>query len=227
MQPTNVRLAQPVLADLRQVLAVVQEVLDTATVQVRTFFENRQAEVDTYLFAHQVRYEVKVLLEQQRYRRAGYRFVVLSQNGLFLIYQSNGLVYEIRIRKADEEGDLPTQNLSRALREFYNQPTPYFPGFSPAEVAALVSPRRLKLIVVWDVDETYTLGDIFLVCPMSESGDIYFADRIPPAATAISASSDFDDEPEELYEIDVEPFERTGTEGDDDNNDDNDDGDTE
>jgi len=220
METTNAHLARPVLANLRQVLAVVQEILDSATTRARGFFEDREVDVDAFLFPDLVRYEAKCLFEQERYRQTGYRFTALSSNGLFLTYQANGYLYEIRVRKADEDGDLPSDNLSQTLKDFYNQPQLYLPGLSPVDVAALVSPHTLRLVVVWDVDQFYVLSELFLACPRTELGDVHFADRIAHAATAISMDSDFDDEPEELDEIDVEPLERTGTEGNDDDNED-------
>jgi hypothetical protein len=212
METTNAHLARPALANLRQVLAVVQGVLDLATTRARGFFEDREVDVDTFLFPDLVRYEAKCLFQQERCREAGYRFTALSSNGLFLTYQHNGYLYEIRVRKADEDGDLPSDNLSQTLKDFYNQPQPYLTGLSPVDVAALVPPHTLRLVVVWDVDQFYVLGELFLACPRTELGDVHFAVQIEHAATAISVDGDFDDEPDELDGYEIEPLERTGTE---------------
>lgn len=210
MKRTNTPVAQNVLDRLKHIVPVVHEVLDKAITQARVFFENRSAEVDTFLFPSLVRYEAKCLFGDPSYRSIGYQFVVLSQNGLLLIYEYDGCIYNIRVRKADEDGDLPIQNLSHKLRQFYNQPQPYLPGLSPKDINELVAPGRMNLVVVWDVDNHYILSDVFLACPKNDSGDLHFADRIEHAANAISASANFDDEPEEL-DIDIEPLEGTGT----------------
>jgi hypothetical protein len=212
MERTNIPVAQNVLGKLRHIVPVIYDVLDKAITQAREFFDNRTAEVDPFLFPSLVRYEAKCLFEDPRYRSIGYQFVVLSQNGLLLIYEYDGCIYNIRVRKADEDGNLPIQNLSGTLKRFYNQPQPYLPGLSPEDISELVVPARVNLVVVWDVDYSYILSEVFLACPKSVSGDLHFADRIEHAAHAISASADFDDEPEELDEIDIEPLDSTGTE---------------
>jgi hypothetical protein len=203
--------AQDVLQKLRHVIPIIYEVLDKSITRAREFFENRTTEIDTFLFPCLVRYEAKCLFEDARYLSAGYQFFVLSQNGLLLIYEYEGKVYNIRVRKADEDGELPTQNLSQTLKHFYTQPQPYLPGLSPKDIKDLVDSGFMNLVVVWDVDSNYVLTDLFLACPKNEFGEIHFADKIEHAALSISASADFDDEAEELEEIDIERLEDTGT----------------
>lgn len=166
-----------------------------------------------------VRYEAKLLLDDPKYKAAGYQFVTLSRNGLLVIYQYEGCTYRIRIRKADEEGELPLNNLSRTLADFCKQRDPYprFTGMQIEEMARYESPELIKLFVVWDVDANYVLTETPLCCPNGVTGEMYFADEIPHAATTIVAEATFDDEPIELEEIDIEPLEKTGT--DEDNND--------
>ncbi len=218
MKQTNTEAAQIVLRRLGHITPTIQEVLDKAITAARSFFEKRDAEVDTFLFPDLVRYEAKCLFEDPKYKAIGYQFVVLSRNGLFLIYQYDGCTYRIRVRKADEDGEFPVNNLSRTLREFCKQPDP-FPllGLSIEEMEQFVSPELIKLFVVWDVDSNYVLTEVSLGCPNGEFGDMHFADKIPHAATTIVADRSFDDEAEELEEIDVEPLEKTGTGEDDDN----------
>ncbi len=63
-----------------------------------------------------MRFEAKLLLDNPKYKAIGYEFVTLNRNGLLVIYQYLGCTYRIRIRKADEEGELPLNNLSRTLK---------------------------------------------------------------------------------------------------------------
>jgi hypothetical protein len=211
MDRTNVIAAQNVLQKLRHIVPIIHEVLDKAITQARGFFDNRTEEIDTFLFPSLVRYEAKCLFADPRYRSVSYQFVILSSNGLLLVYECEGRVYNIRVRKADEDGDLPTQNLSHTLKQFYTQPQPYLPGLSPKDINDLIDPESMNLVVVWDVDRNYVLSELFLVCPKNEFGEIHFADKIEHAALSISASADFDDEAEEIEEIDIEPLEDTGT----------------
>lgn len=211
MKSTNTIIAQKVFQKLQHVTPIVHSVLDKATTQSRAFFEKRKAPVDVFLFADLVRYEAKCLFETLEYRSVGYQFVTLSRNGLLLVYEYENCIYSFRIRKADEDGELPAHNLSRTLKRFYNQSTPYLPGFSPEEVSECIVPHKLRLVVVWDVDEKYILTNVFLACPRTASGDVHFADKIEHSAKAIAANSNFDDEPEEIEEINIQPLKNTGT----------------
>jgi hypothetical protein len=212
MKQTNTEAAQVVLKRLAHITPTIHEVLDKATTAARLFFEKRGAEVDSCLFPDLVRYEAKCLFDSPKYKHIGYQFAVLSRNGLFLIYQHELCAYRIRFRKADEDGELPVGNLSRTLKEFCKQKDP-FPllGLSIKEMEQFESPELIKLFVVWDVDHNYVLTEVSLGCPNGEFGDMHFADEIPHAATMIIADEAFDDEAEELDDIDVEPLEKTGT----------------
>jgi hypothetical protein len=212
MERTNLALAEKVLKKLEHISPVLHDVLEKAVTQARLFFEARGQKVDSSLFPCMVRYEAKLLLDSKKYRRAGYTFTVLSSNGLLVIYDYEGCLYRIRVRKADEEGDLPTDNLSKTLKDFYNQPEPYFPGFSPEEInESIISPRLLRLMIVWDVDKNFVLGDVFLACPKNDSGELHFADKIEHSATSIAATNTFDDTPEEI-DIHLPRFDKTGSE---------------
>jgi hypothetical protein len=214
MRLTNRKAAQFIIKKLDDVIPTVQEVLDKATTEARSFFERRGLEIDLSLFPNLVRFEAKCLFETPKYKSIGYQFAVLSNNGLFLIYQCEGCTYKIRVRKADEDGELPTHNLSRTLKEFCKQPNPFpqfLPGMEPENMEQFVSPNLLKLFVVWDVNKNFVLTTVYLACPNGEFGDVHFADEIPHAATTLITDGYFDDEPDELEDIDILPLEMTGT----------------
>jgi len=197
--------------------------LDKAVTLARTFFENRDLEIDRSLFPDLVRFEAKLLLDNPTYKAIGYQFVTLSRNGLLVIYQYLGCTYRIRIRKADEEGELPLNNLSRTLRDYCKQRDPYprLTEMSLEEMERYESPELIKLFVVWDVDANYVLTETYLCCPKGITGEMYFADAMPHPATTIIATPDFDDEPEEI-DFDATPLEQTGTDADDDDHESND-----
>jgi hypothetical protein len=221
MKQTNTEAAQVVLKRLAHITPTIHEVLDKATTSARLFFEKRDEEVDSCLFPDLVRYEAKCLFDSPKYKHIGYQFAALSRNGLFLIYQHEGCAYRIRFRKADEDGELPTNNLSRALKEFCKQKDP-FPllGMSIEEMERFASPELIKLFVVWDVDSNYVLTDVSLGCPNGEFGDMHFADEIPHSVTTIIAEPEFDDEAEE-FDFNLNSLEQTGTDADSDNNESN------
>jgi hypothetical protein len=224
MKQTNLPAAQLTLARLGHVAPTIQEVLDKAITLARGFFEGRDLEVDRSLFPDLVRFEAKLLLDSPKYKAIGYEFVTLSRNGLLVIYKYLGCTYRIRIRKADEEGELPLNNLSRTLKDYCKQRDPYprLAEMSLAEMERYESPELIKLFVVWDVNDNYVLTETYLCCPKGISGEMYFADEIPHAVTTIIAESEFDDEAEELEDLDITPLDKTGTETEDDDHESND-----
>ncbi len=211
MNPTNENAAQLVLKELEDIWAVIDEVTDKAVTSARDFFEQRGEPVNTYLFPCLVRYFAKMLLDQPKYRSAGYYVVEISNNGLFLIILRYGKTRKIRILKADEEGAIPLLNLSKKKKEFFRQPNPFpsLPGMGNLEIFAM--PDSMHLVVLWNVDRNYVFTPMQLVCPNGEFGEVHFADIIPHSATRIPSSESFDEEPEELEDIDIEPLEKTGS----------------
>ena len=208
MKRTNTKLAQFIIDKLGQVPPTLNHILDEAVIISRKYFDERELKIDNYLFPSLVRYEAKLLLELPEYKNIGYEFVSLSNNGLFIIYKCDGCYYKIRIRKADEDGDLPVQNLSKTLKQFYQNPTPFLPTIEE-NLNEYISPERLNLVVVWDVDRNYALQNVYLVCTKNEFGEVHFADKIEHAATAIVGNANFDDQADEIDDIDILPIKKT------------------
>lgn len=221
MNPTNPKAAQIVLQNLGHVAPTVHEVMDAAITSARGFFEDRGLHIDPFLFPSIVRYEAKLLFETDKYKAAGYRFTVLSNNGLLLVYEHESTIYRIRVRKADEDGELPMPKTpSKTIAAFCRQPSLFLPGMEIENCEAFVCPDKLSLFIVWEVDEAYGLSKCDLVCPEDEFGHYYFADEIPHSAMAIAAIEEFDQDAEELEDIDVRPLKKTGSvQGDDEEND--------
>ena len=114
--------------------------------------------IDSFLFPNLVRYEAKLLFETPKYKAAGYHFSSLSNNGLLLVYEHEQTIYRIRVRKADEDGHLPTQNLSETIKEFCRQPDLFLPGMEAKDWETFICPDLLSLFIVWDVDRTFGLS---------------------------------------------------------------------
>ncbi len=208
MKRTNPEAAQIVLEKLVKITPTISHVIDEAIVVARKFFEVREAKIDSYLFPSLVRYEAKQLLELPEYKSIGYEFVSLSNNGLFIVYKHEGCYYRIRVRKADEDGELPVQNLSKTLKTFYKNPTLPFTNGNLDDFIAL---ERLNLVIVWDVDKYHILKNVHLVCTKNEFGEIYFADKIEHAATTIVGNANFDEQADDFEDIDILPLRKTGT----------------
>lgn len=226
MNATNPHAARLVLEKLGHLPATADKVMDKAVTVARTFFEERGLPVDTSLFPNLVRYEAKLLFGEPEARAAGYQLAVLSNNGLQLVYRHDGTLYSIRVRKADEDGEVPTKNLSETVKQFCKQDDPFLPGMELdrweefENQAVFLSPELLNLFIIWDVDSHFGYTGCGLACPKDEFGNLYFADQIPHSITTITVEESFDEEPEELEGIDVRPLEKTGSEdGDDESND--------
>jgi hypothetical protein len=220
MNPTNTRAAQIILEKLGHVPATVHEVMDKAVTLARAFFENRDLPIDPFLFPNLVRYEAKLLFETPKYRAAGYVLTVLSNNGLLLIYRPETTTYRIRVRKADEDGEFPTQNLSDGIKDFCRQPNLPMWANGEEDWEEFVCPELLKLFIIWDVNEAYGFSGCDLACTKDEFGNLAFADQIPHSVTSIQADEEFD-WPEEIEDIDFRPLKKTGSDHGDDDDDEN------
>jgi hypothetical protein len=212
MEITNVSAAQQILKKLEQVPPTVYDVLDKATTQARDFFDAKRQSIHSALFPSLVRYFALRLLQDAKYRSIGFRLVELSNVGLFVVYQRGGCTYGLRMRKADEDGDLPLDNLSDTLKQFYTQddPFPRLPGMSLQEMEQFLTPNQMKLIVLWDVDRAFVLNSVQLVCPNGIAGEVYFVGDIPPAVTTISTKP-VEEAVEEDLDITPRRKRKTGT----------------
>src|SRR2546428_13384869 len=121
MEITNVSDAQKILNKLQQVPPTLYDVLDKATTQSREFFDTKKQAIHSALFPSLVRYFALRLLQDPKYKDIGYRLVELSNVGLFVVYQSRGCTYGLRLREAEENGDLPVSNLSGTRQNLYTQ----------------------------------------------------------------------------------------------------------
>jgi hypothetical protein len=210
MKLHNEPAAEIVLSKLGKVPPVLHDVLDKATTQARSFFGEDQ-EIDTALFPDLVRYYAKELLQDPKYKSIGYVLAILNKNGLLLIYEQDGCIYKIRVRKADEDGELPIATLSTKMKEHLKQPNLFLPGMEIQDLEEkYVSPSLVKLVVVWDCDSSFTLTDVWLACFRNEMGATHFVGEIPHSATTITAPSVFDDIAEELDDLDI-TLEETGS----------------
>jgi|GEM_PF-2610188 len=222
MIPTNTRAAQVILEKLGHVPATVHEVMDKAVTLARAFFEERDLPVDPFLFPNIVRYEAKLLFDSPKYRAVGYMLSVLSNNGLLLIYNFESTIYRIRVRKADEDGAFPTQNLSEGVKEFCRQPNLPLWADGIEDWEEFACPEILKLFIIWDVDEAYGFTGCDLACTKNEFGELAFADSIPHSAMSIQVENDFNEWPTEIEDIDFRRLDKTGTgQGDDGDDEDN------
>jgi hypothetical protein len=213
MEITNATAALRILKKLKQLPPALYDVLDKATTQAREFFDSKDQKIHSALFPSLVRYFALRLLQSDKYKKIGFRLVELSNVGLFIVYQRDGCTYGLRMRKADEDGDLPIDNLSETLKQYYTQadPFPRLPGMSLEEMDQFLTPDQMKLVILWDVDGAFVLNSVQLVCPNGIPGDVYFVGDIPPAVTTIAAKPTVDEVTEDDLEITPRRKSKTGT----------------
>jgi len=163
--------AESVLSELDPITSKVSEAVEIGVAVARDYFEEHHKNFDPWLFADLFRNEVGERLssiqESGTLLPYGYRRILLPNNGLEFWFGD----YRIKILKSTD-GRLPVGG-SIARNLFYYQPM--LPSMEDA--------FGTKLVIVWEIDKSYMLAQLQLVCPKSPS--IY------------------PDSPEEHWEIDI------------------------
>lgn len=151
------------MRDLARVITTIYTALDSGIFKAREFFQKQENEdekkVDRYLAPNIVRFHAVRYL-----RRAGQDAYDDNENEMNMsLIPNNGIHvnygrYKIKILKSNK-GDLPIPGHSLSRRNFYDQP---FLRYVDNEDFL-----DIKLILLWNVDQSYTLGKLSLACPKS------------------------------------------------------------
>jgi hypothetical protein len=130
-----------------------------------------------------VRHQVKRYLEKYRINVEEDRLNVGNEPlmGLFFRFR----VYQIRILKGPN-GEIPGCGVSKNRRRFYSQ----WPGFY-LDASRRGRKTKLNLILLWDFDPSFNLGQLWLACPQQggrTASDVlcYWRELIPYPASIIS-----------------------------------------
>jgi hypothetical protein len=154
---------ESVMKDLSRLFPLVYTAFDYGVFKAREYFENQENEddkiIDRYLAPNLVRFHAVRYL-----RRAGEDAHEDEENDISMSpIPNNGIhvncgKYHIKILKSNK-GDLPVPGHSQSRRTFYDQPF--------LEYSDNVDFLNIKLILLWNVDKSYTLGILSLACPKS------------------------------------------------------------
>jgi hypothetical protein len=151
------------MRDLAHLFPITYTALDFGVFKAREYFEQQENEadkqVDRYLAPnivryHAVRYLRRAGQDAQEDDDSGMSMSVIPNNGIHVNYGK----YKIKILKSNK-GDLPIPGDSKSRRLFYDQP---FLKYSDN-----VDFLNIKLILLWNVDISYSLGILSLACPKS------------------------------------------------------------
>lgn len=186
---------QTVLADLVPITPALYRTLEAAVFMAHNYFAQRERDVDLSHHANIVRYEAKVLFEEQNFPMGD-----LANNGVLLTYKN----YRIRILKADQ-GRVPCPGTTRAKQQFYRQLPLARVGDAPASVRP---PEEItNLLLIWDVTATYALADLLVACPKYGDADrasveTFWKELLPHPAELVAPTApgpiDADDEGDDL-----------------------------
>jgi hypothetical protein len=149
--------------------------------EARQYFEKRR--FDAYVFADLARYHAACRLEK----------ATLPTGIAFQRYQNNGIGFvchesELRVWKADEDGELRGPGASKARKQYFDQEFLLFPP----------NPAQARYAIVWDYDFTNGLFSLSFACPKNfdvyrpwNNPEYHFFLPLPHAATTFVPAREF------------------------------------
>ena len=156
------------LDKLHPLLSILYKYIDEGITKAHSFFEIEDEPPDPWLFSHIVRWHVCKRLDSLNDPHLSYERSPQAMSGIEIFYEDR----YIKVFKASD-GELPAAGRSRPRQEFYRGNL-----FGEDEWGL---PTRLA--VIWEVNGSYHLLDIQLVCPDDgpawESGQQKWARTIP------------------------------------------------
>jgi hypothetical protein len=157
--------------------------MEPSVEEARQYLENRR--FDGYVFADLTRYNTACRLEG----------ATLPQGVTLDLRQNNSIGFvccdsELRVWKADEDGQLRGPGTSKAKKSYFDQEFLLYPP----------EPSQARFAIVWDYDFTTGLLSLSLACPKNfdvykpwDNPDCHFFLPLPHAATTIMPSPEFTD----------------------------------
>lgn len=164
---------------LEPISPLLYEGFERATELACGYFEDQRRPVDPSLFPEIARYEMKHFLEGHGQVVEELSREEVGHNGLCITFAER----RIRMWKAPDD-QLPVASASQKRRDFLNQQLELYLN------EGVLKAVEWNLVILWNVDSTYGLDGLHLVCPKSASRDglkveSHWAVRIPhPAASA-------------------------------------------
>ncbi len=146
-------------------LSLIYEGMEASTLHTREYFDAEDRELDWNLAPCLVRSHLKHFLQQRGQQVEDLQPEQLANNGL--LYHFNE--YSIRILKT-QDGTIPVPGNSKKRQDYFSQvPTQRsLSGWALAYQEEESEPQAtVNLVVLWDVNHKYDLGDLYLAMPKS------------------------------------------------------------
>ncbi len=184
-------------------LSLIYEGMEASTLHTREYFDAEDRKIDWNLAPCLVRSHLKHFLEEKGQQVEDLQAEQLANNGL--LYRFNE--YNIRILKT-HDGTIPVPGKSKKRQDYFSQvPTQRsLTGWSLAYREESEAQAIINLVVLWDVNHKYDLGDLYLALPKSGKEpygrvETHWTETLPhPATREVGGTSNSDehDDPADL-----------------------------
>ncbi len=200
-----------VMNELAQLFPVVYASLSYGTFQAKDYFDNQSYEedkkIDSYLAPHLVRHHALHQLKregQDAYADNGISFNDIPFSGIHINFGR----YQVKVLKSNK-GDLPIPGHSKARMAYYDN---QFFDWGDND------PSTVKLLLLWNVDSSYSLSVLSLAFPKSggisrDSVSAHWHCKIPKNILYGEYKADDEIQIEEIFDLPIEriDLDQTGT----------------
>lgn len=183
--------------------------------KAREYFDNLKSPVNASLAANLARYHAKTLLSKGRNLLTPYMLEEVPNNGIALRQD----LFEIKVLKG-RDGNPPSTTKTKKGERFYSQgqislfPDMYQPWASHEWKEFVANANKLNLIFCWEVDSSYTLTRLQLMCPRApwkyqQSVKIFWKTDVPDPIEGFATLPSVNDTEDELEDLEIH-FDETG-----------------
>jgi hypothetical protein len=176
--------------------------------KVREYFDALKHPVNAPLAANLARYHAKEFIAKGRNILTPYILEDVPNNGIAIKQD----LFEIKVLKG-RNGDPPCTTKTKKSEQFYSQSKQMelIKGFqrpwaSHEWLEFVASANKLFLILCWEVDETYTINRLQLMCPREpwkyrQSVKLFWRTDVPHPVTGFAHLPGVNDTEEELEDL--------------------------
>jgi hypothetical protein len=195
----------------------VYDALIQGCLKVREYFDGLQHDLNAPLAANIARYHARHTITKKRNLLTPYYIEEVPNNGISLKQD----LFEIKVLKG-RDGEPPSPSKTKKGERFYSQDSAQielFRGFRRPwashewkEFAA--STDKLCLLFCWEVDASYSISRLQLMCPRQpwkymQSAQLFWKTDVPHPLTGLVNLPNVNDNEDELEDL-VIHFEETG-----------------
>jgi hypothetical protein len=187
------------------------------SLKVREYFDSLKHQVNAPLAANIARYHAKHTIAKNRNIRTPYYLEEVPNNGIAIKQD----LFEIKVLKG-RDGDPPSPSKSKKSERFYSHYALQLPLFknlhrpwaSHEWKEFVESTDKLCLIYCWEVDESYSITRLQLMCPRQpwkymQAVKLFWKEDIPNPLTGLVNLPNVNENEEELEDLEIY-FDETG-----------------